>query len=491
MDKIIGYILLTVAVISFVIIALQTLADDIWYDEVFSMGFIEHSYRDIVRLTSSDVHPPFYYFFLKAVTSVICGIFPHVSIVVAAKITSLLPWFFTFAIAVSYVRAHYGYVTMGFFMVLVTMMPQLNNYYVEIRMYGLAGFLVTSCFLLIVSILKDGSKLYKWALLFISGIATAYTQYYACIAIVSLYITFGIILLYRKSRQIIWLLTISVMSVISFLPWMSVLLTQFTTVRAGYWIQPLTLRSIAGCVKFLVQPVTVNGTVNMVAAGLILLGLGAIIVSRIRSIREKIVEIVFGFAPIVLIILVGFVMSIAGMPVFVYRYMIPAAGCAYLCIAMMISGIDIVTGVSIVSITVGCMFSMKGFYDEEHKKVMMCNEAMEAINEIPKGACIITNFDHVTAITGYYRRDCDVYLYENDADKLLNEMFGRCGRSITSDDVSNLIEEYPQVYFLGSFNSRDDIVNEWEQAGIHSTQEGSYLIERYWFNMYRLEERNE
>ena len=41
------------------------LSPDIWYDEVFSVKMIFDSYREVAHFTADDVHPPFYYWYLK------------------------------------------------------------------------------------------------------------------------------------------------------------------------------------------------------------------------------------------------------------------------------------------------------------------------------------------------------------------------------------------------------------------------------------------
>ena len=42
------------------------------------------------------------------------------------------------------------------------------------------------------------------------------------------------------------------------------------------------------------------------------------------------------------------------------------------------------------------------------------------------------------------------------------------------------------VLFLGSFNAREVILQEWnDEYSITSENEGSYLMERYWFDVFR------
>ena len=41
--------------------------DGIWYDELYTMGLAENSFRRLTALTAMDVHPPFYYYYVKTV----------------------------------------------------------------------------------------------------------------------------------------------------------------------------------------------------------------------------------------------------------------------------------------------------------------------------------------------------------------------------------------------------------------------------------------
>ena len=45
-----------------------TVGDEIWFDEVFSVSIVKHSFSDIISFTAADVHPPLYYFILKCFT---------------------------------------------------------------------------------------------------------------------------------------------------------------------------------------------------------------------------------------------------------------------------------------------------------------------------------------------------------------------------------------------------------------------------------------
>ena len=61
------------------------------------------------------------------------------------------------------------------------------------------------------------------------------------------------------------------------------------------------------------------------------------------------------------------------------------------------------------------------------------------------------------------------------------------GPYIKNEDKA-LVKQGRKVWFLGSFVSREDIVEEWKRQGLKVTETGSYLLERYWFNLYLVEE---
>ena len=46
-----------------------------------------------------------------------------------------------------------------------------------------------------------------------------------------------------------------------------------------------------------------------------------------------------------------------------------------------------------------------------------------------------------------------------------------------------------EVYFLGSFNQREEIVDKWSKLNIKIEEMDDCLVERYWFRIYRLTPR--
>lgn len=60
-----GFFLLGLSLIMLGKSVMLCFSNDIWYDELFTVGLAEHSYGELVRLTAADVHPPLYYCLVK------------------------------------------------------------------------------------------------------------------------------------------------------------------------------------------------------------------------------------------------------------------------------------------------------------------------------------------------------------------------------------------------------------------------------------------
>ncbi|MBR5359682.1 MAG: hypothetical protein IK123_02230 [Lachnospiraceae bacterium] len=497
-----GIICFAVSLIAILSVCRFISGDDIWYDETFSMGFIRGGFADIISLTAKDVHPPFYYMYLKAFTYVYTALLGDGALIQGAKAASIIPWLGLFVLALTYIRKRYGVFVAGFFMMLVSLMPQLDTYYTEIRMYSLALLLITAEILTAIRICnKDGKcGIGTWIIFTLLGILTAYTQYYACIAIAGIYAALLFIMIKNRTTEkkaLIYLSVCALISAVIYLPWIPVLKTQMGNISGNYWIQPLSLRSIPGCIKFILLPVTdirhlpyiaVILTVITLAAAFVVFVLNCKTVGKDNDATEDIVDLIICISPLVIVVVSGFILSIAGTPIFIYRYMIPALGGLWLGVAIMINR----AFSGRIAIVMLCPFfltgalSMAGFNAEEGKKVIQMYHAAEAMTLIPSGSSVITNFDHVSAVIGFYRPDVSVYLYDAEIDRLIPEMYDNVSDSLDDEAVCRLVNSEPDVFFLGSFNIREDIVADWNKKGVDAELIDSCLIERYWINIYVL-----
>ena len=517
-----GILFLVLGILSFIICLFQAFGPDIWYDEVFSVNFIQYSYKEIAVLTGKDVHPPLYYWYLKLFHDIGKTLVPEASSIVLCKLASMLPFVGILVYTLTTVRKNFGLHIAGLFWFLVMTMPQISNYTVEIRMYSLALFFITAAFVNSCELVRafplrqvsggeNGlTKCWKgnkhWVLFWVYGILTAYTQYYACVAVIAIYIAvfvFYAAMAHKNKAAIqeqnricarngIWkVLLCAGLSVLAYFPWLPFFFSQVQTVSSSYWIQPLTWKSIFGCMKYIFLPVSYAVKKNYVLACVMILIFGAAFLYSFLMKRKDVKERFFlltGLWIAVFTTFVGFVCSILNRPIFVYRYLIPCLGAMWLVAAVALwDSVEKNWGILLfVPFLLAGHSNMQGFYGEEHKKIVEMEATQSFLSDFPEDAVVLCNFDHVQAVTACFLKDSnEIYLYGSDPEALVAELLPQCQGLEDITELPQLVEE-KDVYFFGSFNSREDLLKEWETEGIGYTEEGTYLLERYYFNVYHL-----
>ncbi len=492
-DIYLSILLIILSAVAFAVCIAQGMGNDIWYDEVFSVNFLKYHYDEIVALTAEDVHPPFYYWYLKAFHDIGKLIMPGVASEVLAKMASLLPMAGIWAYAFTLVRKRMGILVASLFIFLISTMPQLSGYAVEIRMYSLALFCITALFLHSYEIILE-NKLRHWITFWIYGIVTAYIQYYACVGVVAVYIAmFVFFLMTKKKQQMIYIAICACISVVAYLPWIPSLIAQITNVSNSYWIQPLTIRSIFGCMKFVFLPVFYASVKKYVLAVMMIAAFGfaycfALVKEKNKEGRYLILTGVF--IP-VFIAFTGFVASALNRPIFVYRYLIPGLGAMWLVAAYVLLKYrrEMIMLLMLIPFLLGGQSNMESFYADEQIKTENMEMTNILLEEFPEDAVVLCNFNHVQAIAAHYL-DNDIVLYGGTPESLIAKMLPNCKEMPDVLQIQQLVQKN-DVYFFGSFNAREELLKEWEQYGIAYTEEGTYLLERYWFNVYHLKYEGE
>ena len=549
---ILGYLLLGISVMMLFKSLMLCFSNDIWYDELFTVGMIEHSYGDLIAFTARDVHPPLYYCIVKFFVDLCKLIWNQASPVAAAKAVSVLPYFILLLYSLTLIRKRFGIFTGGLFLFCVAAMPQLSGYMVEVRMYSFALLFVTAAFLhaheavmaeQFTGLAADrqeadkcgGNKFLRahmrkvhGAALVCYSLAAAYTQYFACVAVVMVYLYALLVFMIRDRGRIKEWFLWTIVCVVGYAPWLYALYTQMTTVKENYWILPLTWRSLGGCVKFLMKPAFTNGTLSVVLAVVLFFVYSAVMVWMAVSLyqgihrrkgdneaklfhnsRENSLQVItsamFALAGVGVLgglVLFGFIASILFRPVFVYRYMIPATGCFWLGFAQGVNFLfdrtvdsgrrqvwtrRILPGVITVFLVVIGLRDYRAFLGEEEYKAVLMKQTETALSSIAPQDVVIYNFDQVQAVTSYYLdRETDSYLWGLTAETLIQEIVRPYGSIEETAQIIKWCRDGRNVWFIGSFNSRDEIAAEWTKEGLQVEETGSYLLERYWFNLYKI-----
>ena len=384
--------------------------------------------------------------------------------------------------------------------------------------------------------IKWWKKNKHWLLFWGYGILTAYIQYYACVAVIAIYIALFVFFVVKahkgktektsckkthiykeqlKEQEAIltkapvkgWkaehtteqetgriagkcigkVLLCAGLSVLAYLPWLPFFFSQVRTVSSSYWIQPLTWKSIFGCMKYIFLPISYAVKKNYMLACVMILFFGTAFLYSFLMKRKDARGRFFlltGLWIAVFTTLIGFVCSILNRPIFVYRYLIPCLGAMWLVAAVVLEknwGILL-----FVPFLLSGYSNMQGFYGEENKKIVEMKATQSFLADFPKDAVVLCNFNHVQAVTACYLKDSnEIWLYGSNPEDLIAELLPQCRGLEDTTELLQLVKER-DVYFFGSFNSREELLKEWETEGIAYTEEGTYLLERYYFNVYHL-----
>lgn len=495
----------------------------IWYDELYTMGLTDRSFKELTALTARDVHPPFYYYYVKAVQELCLLAAPGANVIVISKICSVLPLWGLFAYGVTKVRKHFGWLCAGLFLFCVVAMPNLPQYTVEIRMYTLSVFLVTAAYLHGYEIIlgeAETARVWKdWMLLVLYGILAAYTHYFACAAVAMIYLYLLFSLLFeishmpgdesdisvkalgrgkmfriRKNRSGIlkWILCVMI-SAVSYIPWMSAVILQVSQVKESYWILPLTWRTLGSCVKFLMKPQFGSGIFQVAAAVVLFAVYAGLFIYMLWKMpkdkreRQSIFFAIAGTGVLAGVVLFGFAASFLIRPVFIVRYMVPAAGCFWLAFSVFVSR---TVHKKQIWIPVVCLLLIIGIgdfrwfrNDETWRRVRM-EEVEAALEQIEPEAAVVSIFNQVQGVAGYYLPNY-IYLWNARPEELICDIVQDKYRTLYSaEEIKELLKADIPVWFIG--NRQADVLTEWEEAGIYAEERQEVMLEVYWITFYRL-----
>lgn len=507
-DEVIGILFVAVSVIMLGISVFLCFSSDIWYDELFTMGLAEQSCGKLVSITARDVHPPLYYLIVKFVLAASGTLIGSIHPAAIAKLVSVLPFFFCLIYALTKVRRHFGMLSAGLFCFFICAMPQLADYTVEIRMYSYALFFILASMLHAYELVCRGEekRTLNWIAVTIYSLAACYTHYFACVAACMVYLyLLAALCRERKWKQEVKAFFISAfVCCVGYAPWLVLVVTrQVGHIKENYWIPPLGWRSLGGCVKFLFQPLFSNQKLNIVLAVVLFVCYGALLIGMVINWRKEEEEkkcrafFTAGCAAVLLgIILFGFLASFLIRPIFVYRYMLPALGVFWLAFALLISAVKdkklLFIPLLFFLLIIG-LRNYRAFYGEEMWKRVQMEKAQEALEKIDSGDILVFNFDQVQAVVSYYLPN-PTYLWYGEPEELICEMYPQ-NHGLVEGEFSDeegilamreLLKEGHQVWFLGSGNAREEIIEKWEDAGMKAEECDSVMVERYWFNLYKI-----
>jgi mannosyltransferase len=301
----------------------------LWFDEAFSWYITQFNFAEIAAFTATDVHPPFYYWVLKAWTL----LFGNSDV----ALRSLSVIFGAAAIVLSYLlsRKLFGRLVGGVSLLFLVLSPIIIRYSDEARMYMLVSVIVLAATLLLIKIV-DGGKRWQWIAYGVLVMLGMLTHYFTALIWIAHWIWRAVVIFQKTdslkkfvqkffSRQ--WIL-VHIIAIGLFAFWLPAMLTQVTTVQNnGFWIGPAGIDSFTNYFSNFFYYLEHDKVLSWLGL-LLVITLVLVIVLAVRSYksfdrREKqhyLLPAILTFAPIVLLFL-GSLPPLR--PLFVERYLIP------------------------------------------------------------------------------------------------------------------------------------------------------------------------
>ncbi len=300
------------------------ITDNLWYDEAYTAALISHPLGELVRITSQDVHAPFYYILLKGFYT-LCGGGPHFW---PLKLFSLL-WMFAYMLLGKYgVKRLYDEQTSVYFMLFSILMPSMCVQAGNARMYAMGLFFFTAAGLLACGILKQSSSA-KWILLSLCGIGSVYSHTFSMIETFILYLILLGALLYRKKYALLkWYLASGLAVGLCYMAWLLVVYRQMQTrIASAGANEQLFVPDMYSLMDYCKEWFSAMDTpiMSVIYLGMALtLFLGYYAVDRMRSSKCYIPG--WGMGILGLTALTGGLLSYYVTPCFLGRYIFPGFG---------------------------------------------------------------------------------------------------------------------------------------------------------------------
>lgn len=311
-----GLTWITIAIFTILYVSL-IFSRNIWTDEAFTIQLLSRGgFREIIDGTAADVHPPFYYIYLKIFTIIFGDSLPTM------KIASLIPLTATLVLGATVISKKFGDVTAFLFVLFFTCIPCSMEFSVQIRMYSLAVFFVTICGIYAYSVFHDG-KIKDFVFIGVSGVLAAYTHYFAFMSvIVIMFLLFMAVLLWGR-KKLFPLFVTAICMIIVYIPWFPSFYKQVVSVNAGYWIPEITPESVWSYFTWTFDLSVVPG---IVFCFLILLKAvstcNIIVIARDRG-EKEIYALACMLVPTVTM-LAGIIISFYSTPIYRDQYVFPA-----------------------------------------------------------------------------------------------------------------------------------------------------------------------
>ena len=462
----------------------------IWVDEAYSLALSSHSFIDIIKIDSIDVHPPLYYL-IQHGAYLIYDFFglSFEWYVYLSKIMAFVPYVVLCIISFTYLRKKYGWQASFAFNCLLLGLPHMLEYSSEIRMYSWGMLFVFVAFLYALRIVeqeKAGLMDYIWLCVFAA--LSAYTHYFACGSAILIYVYLILCcLLGRSFAKLKYIVLSGVGVVVLYLPWLFVFIGQASVVKADYWISEIDLPAVFMSILFLIY--TDSDVKNLILAVVVV----AILSSLILIFAKKKSEAFGALFICIGTIGMGLFISKVFRPVYIPRYVLSSAACFCLGIALAFSQWNkkIISEISVVAACLIAVMLLPGYYSSENEYSVKANQAFEAVSEVV-GEDTVLFFDYGqvqrTVMLDYpENRSIVKPMHDTDYKEVTSEPTKQVYSNLKLENVQAVDEIAPKdlsnMVLICFLESTPEL---FEAEGVQLESLGNYCIRSYEFGLYRV-----
>lgn len=477
-----GIFILGILTLGIVIILITNRA--IWLDESYSLQLIKKSTINLLDITSHDVHPPLYYLILKLITS-IASVF-GVTTIYSAKLVSFIPFLLLLLVACTKIRKDFGVGCSTIFSICILFFPRMLQYGIEIRMYSWAMFWVTLAFLELYEITEFETNKH-WVFFTIFSLCAAYTHDFACLAVGFLYLVLLIwIIRCKKIYLKKWFICVVVTAGV-YLPWMLVVIRQIMKVKENYWIEPLTLKTIAKNIAFIVCQAK---SIASVGVGVLITFLFLWILYRYIK-KDKTAKdwiIITGIGNVIFVELVGIIVSLLLRPIFTDRYIFPTLGCLWLAFSYLLAkelrerkSFYICLVVFLIFGVINTSIMMKS--EMTQKKEI--NQLLEFDSNNSSSDIYIFGNMHFELSMAYYDNKQNYIIQSQQNNSIVNDVFDNLNGAVSNEEIRKFVQEKKTVWLFYE-GDIEAFKRDLQLTDLQFDLQGTYGLEKYSFQVYKI-----
>ncbi len=405
-DKYFKWLMLAICTVGAGLYLLLCQGDLVWMDEAYTLGMIRRDFFDIWKITALDVHPPLYYFLLKAFAM------PFSNEILAGKLFSAVFTVITMVFGGVQLRKLFNAKTGIIFSFLFIFFPFLVTYGVEIRMYAVGGFFVFANAIYAYKAYLTNSKK-DWILFTIFGLCAAYTHYFALVSAGVVYGLLFVAAIIKNRKLLKWWIICAVATVVLYIPWLQNFIVQLQyKIDNEYWIDPITFKTVISYFREMFGIDAEGYSAIGIFTAFVIMFIGVA-----KSGKTKGMAVVMSVLVPLLTLAVGLGASFAVRPVFVVRYLLPSAPVLVAGAAIGLASIDKKVVTAVLAIIVAICGSVNYVYAYKDKNTHFENRFDTAFYE-RNNSCdaYIVYIDrndispgHTETVLAFYEKEKPIY----------------------------------------------------------------------------------